>query len=148
MAASRPGNPAARAVAHSRDDVLKRGERIRSDKSLGALVGNLVSDGKAWLMAEFAVIRAQAKESASKVQTALVLFVVGALLALAGIIVFAHTLVLALAPFLGPAWAGLAISVSLLVIAAGLFLYGRSLLGQTTLIPERLDPTKTVAEDK
>ena len=62
-------------------------------------------------------------------------------IALAGIVVLAHTLVFVLAPYFGAALAGFAIGLALIALAVGFLLYARSLTDLSNLIPTRLRQT-------
>ncbi|HEY7747495.1 MAG TPA: phage holin family protein [Aestuariivirgaceae bacterium] len=113
----------------------------RQDPSLAELIGRLAEDGHAWIVAEFAVLKAQIESNTHKLITAITLLILAAVIALAGIVVLAHTLVLVLAPYLGAPFAGLATGGLLIVIAIGFLLYARSKISLTGFIPSRLRKT-------
>jgi uncharacterized membrane protein len=119
-------------------------QRVRmrtSDQPLGELFAELADDFKAWVAAELAVIKAQVENNPRKLVTAIVLVVLAAVIALAGIVVLAHTLVFVLAPYFGAALAGFAIGLALIALAVGFLLYARSLTDLSNLIPARLRQT-------
>jgi hypothetical protein len=119
-------------------------QRLRtkpSDPPLGELFADLADHFKAWVAAELAVIKAQVENNTRKLVTAVVLLVLAAVIALAGIVVLAHTLVFVLAPYFGAPLAGLVIGIALIALAVGLLLYARSLTDLSNLVPGRLRQT-------
>lgn len=116
-------------------------QRLRartSEPPLGELFGELADTFKAWMVAELAVIKAEVESNTRKLVTAVVLLLLAAVIALAGIVVFAHTLVFVLAPHIGAGLAGFAIAALLLAVALGCILYARSLTDLSNLVPDRL----------
>jgi hypothetical protein len=116
-------------------------QRVRTpskEQPLGDLLVELAHDGKSWVTAEIAVIKAQIENNTRKLLTAIILLLVAAVVALAGIIVLAHTLVLVLAPAMGAGLAGLLVGGVLLVLALGVILYARSNMDISQLMPDRL----------
>jgi hypothetical protein len=116
-------------------------QRLRartSEPPLGELFGELADHFKAWMAAELAVIKAEVEGNTRKLVGAVVLIVLAAVIALAGIVVLAHTLVFVLAPHIGAGLAGFAIAALLLAVAVGCILYARSLTDLSNLIPDRL----------
>src|SRR5262245_32390791 len=109
-----------------------------SDQPLGELFAELADDFRAWVTAELAVIRAQVENNTRKLVTAGVLLVLAAVIALAGIVVLAHTLVFVLAPYFGAPLAGFVIGLALIILAIGCLFYARSLTDLSNLIPGRL----------
>lgn len=104
-------------------------------QTLGELAAALFADGKAWFAAELALFRAEAKQSLNHIQLALIFGVAGAIVALAGFLVLAATLVIVLAPFTGPGLAGLIVGVVLIGLATALLLVARRLLDPSRLLP-------------
>jgi uncharacterized membrane protein len=98
----------------------------------------LADDFKAWVTAEIAVVKAQMENNTRKLLTAVILLIVAAVIALAGMVVLAHTLVLVLAPYFGAALAGFAIGALLIILAVAFLLYARSAMDLTSLVPSRL----------
>jgi hypothetical protein len=115
--------------------------RVRTttrDQPLGELFGDLADDFKAWMTAELAVIKAQMEANTKKVLTAVILLILAAVIALAGIVVLAHTLVLVLAPYIGAPLAGLAIGGLLILLAVAFLLYARARIDLSGFVPLRL----------
>jgi hypothetical protein len=118
--------------------MVQRVHATASDQSLGDLLVALAHDGKTWLAAEVAVIRAQIEENTRKLLSAMILLVIAAVIALAGIVVLAHTLVLVLASAMGVGPAGLLVGVLLVAPAVVVVLYAGSTMDVSQLVPERL----------
>jgi uncharacterized membrane protein YqjE len=117
-----------------------------SDPPLGEMFAELADDFRSWVAAELALIKAQVENNTRKLVTALVLLVLAAVIALAGIVVLAHTLVFLLAPYFGAPLAGLGIGVALIALAAVFIFYARSLTDLSNLVPGRL--RQTFSQDK
>jgi hypothetical protein len=124
---------------------VRRSPEFGADPTLAQVLLELVGDAKAWIAAEAALVKAQLQESAGKVQSAAIAVILAVIIALAGIIVLGHTFVFVLAPYFGPALAGFTVAGVLLLLAVALFMYVRSQLDISKLIPDRLDirDTKT-----
>jgi hypothetical protein len=118
--------------------MVQRVHATARDQPLGDVLVALAHDGKAWLAAEVAVIRAQIEENTRKLLAAMILLVVAAVMALAGMVVLAHTLVLLLATAMGIGAAGLLVGGFLLTAAVVFVLYGGSAVDFSQLVPERL----------
>jgi len=119
-------------------------QRLRmrtSDQPLGELFAELADDFRAWITAELAVIKAQVENNTRQLVTAVMLLVLAAVIALAGIVVLAHTLVFVLAPYFGAPLAGFLIGLALVFLAIGFLFYARSLTDLSNLIPGRLRQT-------
>ena len=119
-------------------------QRLRmrtSDQPLGELFAELADDFRAWITAELAVIKAEVENNTSQLVTAVMLLVLAAVIALAGIVVLAHTLVFVLAPYFGAPLAGFVIGLALIILAIGFLFYARSLMDLSNLIPGRLRQT-------
>jgi hypothetical protein len=124
-------------------------QRLRartSEPPLGELFGELADHFKAWIAAELAVIKAEVEINTKKLVTAGVLLVLAAVIALAGIVVLAHTFVFVLAPHIGAGLAGFAIAALLIAVAVGCLFYARSLTDLSNLIPDRLRQTFSSAK--
>jgi Putative Actinobacterial Holin-X, holin superfamily III len=106
----------------------------------------LADDFKAWVTAEIAVVKAQMENNTRKLLTAVILLIMAAVIALAGIVVLAHTLVLVLAPYFGAALAGFTIGALLIILAVAFLLYARSAMDLSSLIPSRLSKVLSSAK--
>lgn len=118
--------------------MVQRLHTTSREQPLGDLLVELAHDGKSWVTAEIAVIKAQIENNTRKLLTAIILLLVAAVIALAGIVVLAHTLVFVLAPAMGAGLAGLLVGGVLVVLAIGFILYARSTMDISQLMPERL----------
>ena len=118
--------------------MVQRVHTTSREQPLGDLLVELAHDGKSWITAEIAVIKAQIENNTRKLLTAIILLLVAAVIALAGIVVLAHTLVFVLAPVMGAALAGLLVGGLLIILAAGFILYARSTMDISQLMPQRL----------
>lgn len=128
--------------------MTRRDPATGSDQSLADLLVELVYDGKSWLAAEIAVIRAQIEENTRKLLAAIMSLIIAAVIGLAGIIVLAHTLVLVLAPTMGVGLAGLLVGGFLVALAVVLVLYARSMMDLSQLVPEWLRSGKLNTEGR
>jgi uncharacterized membrane protein len=118
--------------------MVQRVHTTSREQPLGDLLVELAHDGKSWVTAEIAVVKAQIENSTRKLLTAIILLLVAAVIALAGIVVLAHTLVFVLAPVMGAALAGLLVGGLLVILAVGFILYARSTMDISQLMPQRL----------
>jgi hypothetical protein len=118
--------------------MVQRVHTTSRQQPLGDLLVELAHDGKSWITAEIAVIKAQIENNTRKLLTAIILLLVAAVIALAGIVVLAHTLVFVLAPAMGAALAGLLVGGFLIILAVGFILYARSTMDISQLMPQRL----------
>jgi hypothetical protein len=118
--------------------MVQRVHTTSREQPLGDLLVELAHDGKSWITAEIAVIKAQIENNTRRLLTAIILLLVAAVIALAGIVVLAHTLVFVLAPVMGAALAGLLVGGLLLILAVGFILYARSTMDISQLMPQRL----------
>ena len=122
-------------------------QRVRTTaqhQTIGEMLGALADDGKAWITAELAVIKAQIEANTRQLLTAIILLMLAVVIALAGIIVLAHTLVLMLAPYFGATLAGLSIGLLLVILAIAFLFYARSLVDLSGFIPEHLGNIRVV----
>ena len=117
--------------------MVQRVHATARDQPIGDLLVALVYDGKAWLAAEVAVVRAQIEENTRKLIAAMILLVIAAVIAVAGV-VLAHTLVLVLASAMGLGPAGLLVGGLLVALAVVFVLYAGSTMNFSQLVPERL----------
>ena len=118
--------------------MVQRVHTTSREQPLGDLLVELAHDGKSWITAEIAVVKAQIENNTRKLLTAIILLLVAAVIALAGIVVLAHTLVFVLSPAMGAALAGLLVGGCLIILAVGFILYARSTLDISQLMPQRL----------
>lgn len=99
------------------------------DEGLADLVRRLASDGARWADAELALARAEGAAALRTIAAGLVCAAVGVALSITASVILAQAAVAALARiFPGPAYAGLAVGLILLVIVAILAFAARSLL--------------------
>ena len=118
--------------------MVQRVHATNRDQPIGDLLVALAHDGKAWLAAEVAVVRAQIEENTRKLVAAMILLVIAAAISVAGIVVLAHTLVLVLASAMGVGPAGLLVGGLLVALAVVFVLYAGSTMYFSQLVPERL----------
>jgi hypothetical protein len=128
--------------------MVQRVHATARDQPLGDLIVALAYDGKAWLAAEVAVIRAQIEENTRKLLSVMILLVIAAVIALAGIVVLAHTLVLVLASAMGVGLAGLLVGGLLVALAVMFVLYAGSTMNFLQFVPERLRSGKSFTLNK
>jgi len=128
--------------------MVQRVHATARDQPFGDLIVALAHDGKAWLAAEVAVIRAQIEENTRKLLSVMILLVIAAVIALAGIVVLAHTLVLVLASAMGVGLAGLLVGGLLVALAVTFVLYAGSTMDFSRLVPERLRSGKSFTLNK
>lgn len=88
----------------------------KDDESIGALLGRLAEDGRAYVKAELGVYKAIAARRAARARNGLIALVVGAVLAISSITALLLGLVLWLAGLIGPLPAGLVVA-ALLILA-------------------------------
>jgi len=117
----------------------------RTNESIPGLIRDAIAEAADWLKAEVALFRAQAKYAAEKYMFAAAACVSALVFALLAVSYLLYAVMLALVPYLGPIGAPLAIAAVLLVIAAGLGLYGRSLIMQARILPPRV--SRALAEN-
>jgi putative superfamily III holin-X len=128
--------------------MVQRVHATARDQPLGDLIVALAHDGKAWLAAEVAVMRAQIEENTRKLLSVMILLVIAAVIALAGIVVLAHTLVLVLASAMGVGLAGLLVGGLLVALAVMFVLYAGSMMNFSQFVPERLRSGKSFTLNK
>lgn len=90
------------------------------EESIGALLGRLADDGKAYVRAEIGVYKAIAARRAKRARAGLIALAIGAVLLISSITALLFGLVLWLSTLIGPLLAGLAVTAFL--ILAGLIL--------------------------
>ena len=90
------------------------------ERSVGALIHQLIEDAKAYARAEFALVKAIASAKAGALVLPAALLGVAFLCALAGVVALAFGVVMSLAWILGPLLAGVAGLVIFSAIAGGL----------------------------
>ncbi len=97
------------------------------EESIGALLGRLADDGRAYVKAEIGVYRAIAARRAAKARNGLIALAIGAVLLISSITALLFGLVLWLATLIGPLLAGLAVAAVL--ILAGFMLVRMGIAG-------------------
>jgi hypothetical protein len=128
--------------------MVQRVHATARDQPFGDLIVALAHDGKTWLAAEVAVIRAQIEQNTRKLLSVTILLVIAAVIALAGIVVLAHTLVLVLASAMGVGLAGLLVGGLLVALAVTFVLCAGSTMDFSRLVPERLRSGKSFTLNK
>lgn len=86
------------------------------EETIGALLGRLAEDGRAYVKAEIAVYRAIAARRAARARNGLIALVAGAVLLVSSITALLFGLVLWLAGLIGPLLAGLAVAAALILV--------------------------------
>lgn len=87
----------------------------RDDESIGALLGRLADDGRAYMKAEISVYKAIAARRAARARSGLIALAIGVVLLVSSITALLLGLVLWLATLIGPLLAGLAIAAVLIL---------------------------------
>lgn len=87
----------------------------RDDESIGALLGRLADDGRAYVKAEISVYKAIAARRAARARSGLIALAIGVVLLVSSITALLLGLVLWLATLIGPLLAGLAIAAVLVL---------------------------------
>lgn len=95
------------------------------DESIGALLGRLADDGRAFVKAEVAVYKAVAAHRMARARGGLIALAIGAVLLVCSVTALLLGLVLWLATLIGPLLAGLAVAaifvlIGILLVRAGL----------------------------
>lgn len=90
------------------------------ERSIGDVVSQLIDEGKAYAKAEFNVAKAIVTEKANGLKWPAILFAAALLVMLAGVSGLAVGTALALAPLVGPFFAGLVVLILFCAIAGGL----------------------------
>lgn len=86
------------------------------DESIGALLGRLADDGRAYVKAELGVYKAIAARRAARARNGLIALAIGAVLLISSITALLFGLVLWLSTLIGPLLAGLAVTAALLLV--------------------------------
>jgi hypothetical protein len=118
--------------------MVQRVHATARDQPIGDLLVALAHDGNAWLAAEVTVVRAQIEENITKLIAAMILLIIAAAIAVAGIVVLAHTLVLVLASAMGVGPAGLLVGGLLVALAVVFVFYASLIMNFSKLVPERI----------
>jgi hypothetical protein len=92
--------------------------RIPARPSVPDLFARLIADAREWVKAEVALIKCRGEALVESLRTAVILIVAAVMLATVALFALAIGLILALATFVGPAWATVIVVVSLLLLAA------------------------------
>jgi len=85
------------------------------DEAIGALLGRLAEDGRAYVKAEVNVYKQIAARRAARARNGLIALLIGAVLLIASITALLFGLVLWLATLIGPLLAGLAVAAVLIL---------------------------------
>ena len=99
-----------------------------NDRPVGELVHELIEDGKAYARAEIGLAKASAMAKANAIKLPAILFGIGFLLVLAGIVALAVGVAMGLATLVGPLAGGLIAFLLFAAIAGGLGWYGVKLI--------------------
>ena len=86
------------------------------EESIGALLGRLADDGRAYVKAELGVYKAIAARRAARARTGLIALLAGAVLLISSITALLFGLVLWLSTLIGPLLAGLAVAALLILL--------------------------------
>lgn len=89
-----------------------------SRPSVPDLFAQLIADAREWVKAEIALIKCRGEALVESLRTAVILIVSAVMLATVALFALAIGLILALATFVGPAWATAIVVASLLLLAA------------------------------
>ncbi|HTU12614.1 MAG TPA: phage holin family protein [Allosphingosinicella sp.] len=101
----------------------------KNEESIGALLGRLADDGRAYVKAEISVYKAIAARRAARARNGLIALAIGALLLIASVTALLFGIVLWLATLIGPLLAGLAVAGFLILTGLILVRMGISGLG-------------------
>jgi hypothetical protein len=92
--------------------------RVPARPSVPDLFARLIADAREWVRAEVALIKCRGEALVESLRTAVILIVSAVMLATVALFALAIGLILALATFVGPAWATAIVVVTLLLLAA------------------------------
>jgi hypothetical protein len=92
--------------------------RVPARPTVPDLFARLIADGRAWIKAELALLKCRGEALVESLRTAVILIVVAIMLSSVALFALAIGLILALATWVGPAWATAIVVVSLLLLAA------------------------------
>ena len=95
-------------------------EKLRGG-GIGDLFGRLVDDAEAFVRAEVKLYRAEAIHRLETYKTLFAMGAIGAVLGLGAVILLLFALVFALAPYTGPAWASVIVSILSFAVSGLLF---------------------------
>jgi hypothetical protein len=114
----------------------------RTDRQAGArtipeLLGDLVREVSGLVRGEIRLARAEVTDAGRKMATGVETMGAGALVLLVALIVLAQALVLALAKYMDPGLAALAVGGGLGLVGAILVLVGRRAVSSVQIMPER-----------
>lgn len=87
------------------------------EESIGALIGRLVEDGKAYARAELGYYRTLAASKLGEAKAGLMLGAAALVIALCSVTALLVGLILSLAPLVGPGWATLIVIVGALALS-------------------------------
>ena len=107
-------------------------------RSLGNLIGNLASDTTALFRKEAQLVRAEISEKLTEIQAGLVSLIIGAVFALAGLVILLQAAVTWLTESgLGVVWASLLVGGVVALIGVVLLKTGQSKMNIHNLAPDR-----------
>lgn len=109
------------------------------ERSLAGVVTDTIHDGREWLAAEIAYLRAQVNDGFATLQSSLISALIATACGTAGALVLALAIVDFTAIYVGPAWAGVIVGAALLIIALALLLRARALVRRASLVPGRIE---------
>jgi hypothetical protein len=111
----------------------------RLERSLAAAITETVDEGREWLAAEIAFLRAQVNDGFASLQSSLVAALIATACGTAGALVLAMAIVDFAAAHVGAVWAGVIVGCIFLAIAALLLLHARNLARRISFIPDRIE---------
>jgi hypothetical protein len=94
------------------------------DESIGALIGRLAEDGRAFVKAEVSVYKAIAARRMARARNGMIALALGAVLLVCSVTALLLGLVLWLATLIGPLLAGLAVATALILVGVVLVRIG------------------------
>jgi len=106
-------------------------------RTIPELLGDLVRDLNGLVRSEGRLLRAEVVEAGRAAATGVETMLGGALLLMVALLVLVQALVVALAAWLGPGLASLAVGVGLALLGIVMVLRGRASLRTASLIPDR-----------
>jgi low temperature requirement protein LtrA len=109
----------------------------RQGASLQSLVADAIRDGADLLRQELGLFRAEMADNLGAIGTAVAMFAVAAIFAIASLIWVTQALVYGLAIFVAQWIAALIVGVLLLVVAGIMVMLGKSRLSAASLVPSR-----------
>jgi hypothetical protein len=109
------------------------------EQRLAAAFADTVNDGREWLAAEIAFLRAQVNDGFASMQSSLVSALIATACGTAGALVLALAVVDFAAIHMNRVWAGAIVGALFVAIALVLLLRARTLARRVSLIPDRIE---------